>query len=831
VVVFYAADLTWAARRCRADEIIDACPASSAVLFGSKLLTLIGVVLAALLCGVATAVAYQLYRGFVAIDPGVYAVQVLVVLLPYFVVMAAIALFFQAVIPNRFAAMLAMVTLFVFTLIAPEMGVSSNLLIPGGRHELHYNALAGFGHYLEPLVWFHAFWLFAAGLLGVLAMAAWPRGKETAFANRLRAIRAGVTRRPARLAAGVLLMAVIGIGAVIVRNTVVRNPVASDEQRQRQAAAYERRYGELRDLPQPDIETVRGDLHLFPHTRHFEFSAVYHLINEHEQPIDRVVLTARPDTRFSRITTGRPAELERDRDHGVALLHLPSPLEPGERMTVEFDLASPPIRGFRNRAEPTPVAYDGSLLFHNDFLPELGYSRSRELSDERAREDHGLPERPSGVRAVGDPRGLAEREGQTYADWVSFDLTLTTAADQMAIAQGELVEHHVANGRAHFRYVTRVPVKLHAGIVSGRYEKVEDVYEGGNGPVRVSIHHMPGHGRNTAALMASLHRSLRTLEDAFGPYPYDRLKLIEVAMDRPTFRLRSDTILADSSLGFINDPRLDDPRSPPSVLVKLPASMVANQYVQSIVVAANQPGATSIPDGLGFYLSSLVWREQVGPFAIAETIRDTAWHYFTRRAEADDPEGTIVDHVNQTHVGAHKNAVAMYGLDLYLGRDNMTDAIARFLNEYRMKGPPFARMSDLVAQFRANAPEAVQPIITDFFERRTVYDIAATAARIEEYEDGEYRVEVQIRATKTYFSPSGEPSEAEFDAPLPLVAFGERTDARTPRRILGRKMVTAADLADGRVSIIVKEKPSMVGLDPFYRLLDRNYLDNRRVVE
>ena len=380
VLVFYAADLTWAARRCRTDEIIDACPASGAVLFGSKLMTLGGVVLTALLCGVATAVGYQLSRGFTAIDPGVYAVQVFIVLLPYFVVMAAIALVLQAVIPNRFAAMLAMVTLFVFTLVAPEMGVDSNVLIPGGRHAVHYNALAGFGHYLEPMVWFHAYWLLVAGLLSVLGMAAWPRGKETASASRLGAIRAGLTRPSTLLAIGVLIVALLGVGSVIVRNTLLRNPVASDEQRQRRAAAYERRYGELRDLPQPDIESVRGGLHLFPQTRHFEFSGAYHLVNEHQQPIDRVVLTARPDTRFSRVTAGRIAHVQRDQEHGVAQLHLASPLEPGERMTVEFDLASSPIRGFRNRARQTPVAYDGSLVFHNDFLPELGYSRSRELS-------------------------------------------------------------------------------------------------------------------------------------------------------------------------------------------------------------------------------------------------------------------------------------------------------------------------------------------------------------------------------------------------------------------------------------------------------------------
>lgn len=827
VLVFYAADLVWASRLRQADELLDACPASNAVRFFSKLTALFAVATVLLLCGVAAAVGYQLFRGFWAIDVGVYATHILLVSLPSFFIMATLALVLQAMSGNRFVGMLAMVAVFVFTLVAPELGVRSNLLIPAGRHAVHYNALAGFGHYLEPIVWSQAYWLLLAGLLSVLGSLAWQRGKETAFRKRFAAIRDGMKRGPALAAAGALTVAIVGVGAVFAYHAEVRNPVPSQAQREAKAVAYERRYGELRGLAQPDIEHVEGELRLFPETRHLAFAGSYRLINDGDTAISRVVLTARPGTRFTEVRTDRSARSDRDRRHGVVQLHLAAPLEPGERMDVAFALQSPPIRGFRNRAQRTPVAYDGSLVFHNDFLPELGYARSRELSDDLAREEHGLPDRPSGVRDAGDPRGLTEREGQLYADWVSFDLLISTDADQRVVAQGELVEHRIEGGRASFRYVTRVPVKLHAGIVSGRYVVTEEVYHGLERPIRIAIHHMPGHGRNVPRLMASLRRSLETMEQAFGPYPYGRLKLVEVAMDRPTFRVRSDTLLGDSSLGFINDPRLDDPRSPPSFLVKLPASMVANLYVQSIVLAANQPGATSIPDGLGFYLSSLVWVEREHPFDIAETIRDTAWHYFNRRTTADEPEGTIVDHVNQTHVGAHKNAVAMYGLDLYLGRGRMIRAIRGFLQKHRFKGPPFARMSDLVGAFRAEAPEAVQPIITDFFERRTLFDIAATAASVERTRDGRYRIEVETRAEKKYLSANGKPRKVAFDVPVPLVAFGERIDSAGARRILARVMVSPRDLADGHAVLVTDEKPVMVGLDPFYRLLDRKYLDNR----
>lgn len=827
LLIFYAADLTWASRLKRVDQIIESSPVTNAALFLSKLLALFAIAAVALALGTATAVAFQLYRGFWDIEPAVYAARVLLVALPYFLVMATLALTLQAFALNRFLGMLAMAAVYVFSLVAVDLGVESNLLIPGGRHEVHHNALAGFGHFLVPVLWFHAYWLIAAVLLALLGTLAWRRGKEAGYRARLQAMRAGLSRSPLRLTMLAALLGLAAVGSVIAYQTTIRNPTATEAQREALAVEYETRYADLRDLPQPNIVAIEGHLRLFPRTRHFAFEASCRLVNREGVPLQKVVLTAAPDTTLARVATARGAAVRLDPRHGTAVLDLDTPLEPGEQLTLDFTVGSRPIHGFRNRAQVTPVAYDGSLLFYNEFVPVLGYARSRELSDELAREDHGLPTRASSVRAADDPRGLREHEGQPYADWLTLDLTISTDADQIAIGQGKLVEQQVTEQRASFRYVTQAPVKLHMGIVSGSYRTAEQVHPGRDGPVRIAIHYMPGHGRNIDALMRSLRHSLTVLENHFGPYPYDQLKLVEVAMDKPTFRLRSDTILSDSSLGFINDPRLDDPRSPPSVLVKLPASMVANLYVQSIVMAANQPGATSIPDGLGFYLAGLVWSEGLDPAAIAEAIRDTQWHYFIRRATEEDGEGTIVDHVNQTYVGAHKNAVAMYALELYLGREKMIEAIRRFLHAYRFQSPPFARMSDLVDRFRAVASDDTQPIITDLFERRTLFDVAVTDADVERTAEDTFQIHVKARARKLYVTPDGRSRAAAFDYPVPLVAFGERIDRSGARRILGRVMITPDELADGRVSITVRQRPRLIGLDPFYRLLDRNLLNNR----
>lgn len=826
VVTFYAADLAWNARVRKLDEIIDATPASNALLFLSKLLALYVVVALLLAAGMTTAIAFQLWRGFLDIDLAVYAVQLGLIAGPYFLIWATLALALQGLIGHRFVAMLVTVAGYVGSLVAVETGITSNLLLPGARVPMHYNALAGFGHYLEPALWFRAWWWMLAALLGVVAVAAWIRGTEIEARTRAARLPRALRGAPGATALG-LAVAAAGLGGWIAWNTLVRNPTETEPVRQAQAAEYERRYGDWRDRPVPKLEALTGRLELYPATRHFAFSARYELINRADMPIEAFLLVAPPGTAFASVEPARAARIERDRAHGVARVALDKALAPGEPLVVDLALGSPPVRGFTNRPERTPVAHDGSVVFYDDFLATVGYSRARELDDERARDDLGLPERQPGVRPADDARGLREQEGQPWADWVSLDLTIGTAAGQTPIGQGERVAQWREGGRAYARFVAGSPVKLQMGVVSGDYDTHAVTHDGLHGPVRVTVHHFPGHGRNVARLAESARATLEVLERRFGPYPFERLRLVEAAMGHPNCRIRSDTLICDRSLGFINDPRLDDPRTPPSALLRIPAGMVSNLFVRSLIMPANVPGATSIADGLGFYLSGLVWAERVPERALAETVRDLAWHYFTERAADDEGEGTIVDHVNQTYVGAHKNSVVMYGLEYYLGRERMIEAIRRFITHNRLEAPPFARMRDLVDAFRAVASRSEQSIITDFFERRTLFDIAATGATAEALGNGRYEVVIDVRAGKRYARPDGATRAAAFDYPLELVAFGARTGPAGAREILHRERVSPEALASGRVRIEVSELPRQVGLDPFFRLLDRNYRDNR----
>jgi len=154
--------------------------------------------------------------------------------------------------------------------------------------------------------------------------------------------------------------------------------------------------------------------------------------------------------------------------------------------------------------------------------------------------------------------------------------------------------------------------------------------------------------------------------------------------------------------------------------------------------------------------------------------------------------------------------------------------LRKLLACYAFKGPPYASSKDLVALFRVEAPADKQQLITDLFERITLYDVAATRAVVNKREDGKYVVHLTVRAKKLYADGSGR----EHEAPMADESF----DVGVFRAAPGKPGFSAKDvMAFHRVllssgvhtfDIVVEGAPAFAGIDPYNKRIDRNPDDN-----
>ena len=123
-------------------------------------------------------------------------------------------------------------------------------------------------------------------------------------------------------------------------------------------------------------------------------------------------------------------------------------------------VASIPIRN--------AIAANGAFVNY-EYFPSLGYQSGAELaSGERS---------PQGGTAPEDAAAAAGRRSRacvTYlgvnADWIGFKATVSTAADQIALAPGHLQREYTENGRRFFEYRDHEPMLTFFTFLSARYE-------------------------------------------------------------------------------------------------------------------------------------------------------------------------------------------------------------------------------------------------------------------------------------------------------------------------------------------------------------------------
>ena len=237
-------------------------------------------------------------------------------------------------------------------------------------------------------------------------------------------------RLPERSIAFAAFVAFAALGGFIFYNTNVLNRYRTRKQSEDLRVRYERVYRKYREMPQPRITGVKFNADIFPERRSVKIAGHYEIANKTSQPVSEVLVSLPEDLQERRVKFMPPATLQsEERPLNAAVYKMAQPLAPGAVGTVDFELAYAP-HGFPNQEAPTSVVYNGTFL-NSGMLPQFGYQDRAELSEDNTRRKHGLKPK----ERMADLNDAAARRN-TYisndADWVTFDATVSTSADQIA---------------------------------------------------------------------------------------------------------------------------------------------------------------------------------------------------------------------------------------------------------------------------------------------------------------------------------------------------------------------------------------------------------------
>jgi ABC-2 type transport system permease protein len=816
IAIYYAGELVWRERDRKMHEIVDATPLPNWAYVVPKTLAVSLVLITTLLISVLAAVIVQAAKGYTNFELGKYLVWYVAPLAWDFTLVAILAVFIQALSPNKYVGWGLMVLYLILQIVASNIGLEHNLFVYGQAPQVPLSDLNDQGHFWKGAWWFRLYWGAFALLLLVGAHLLWRRGTETRFKPRLRRAPARLKGMPGVLA-GTAVVTMALTGGWIFYNTNILNEYRTSDDNDQFAADYEKRYLAFEKLPQPEVAALRLNVDLYPDERRADIRGRYELVNLTDGPIRDVHV--RQTDRLTRIVDVRfpGATLARfDEDFGYRIYRLAQPMAPGERRTVEFTTQRWQ-RGFVNGGADTRLVENGTFLDSSHLAPSIGMDRSGLLQERTKRRKYGLPPELRQAKLEDLSATLRSPTG----GWTTADITVSTAADQTPIAPGKKVSDVTRDGRRTARFVADAPILNFFSIQSARYAEKSRNHKG----VALTVYHHPTHHWNVDRMLNAMAKSLDYYQANFSPYQFDQARVIEFPAYATFAQAFANTMPYSEAIGFAADAR--DPEKIDYVTY-VTAHEVGHQWWAHQVIGADMQGSTMLVETLAQYSALMVMKQLYGEDQIRRFLKFELDNYLSNRGGEAIEELPLNRVENQGYIHYRKGSLVMYLLQDRLGEAAVNRALQRMIRTYAFKGAPYPRSVDLVRELRAEAktPED-QALITDLIERITIYDLKVEEPKAVRRADGKWDVTVPVVAAKFYANGKGEETATRLADPIAIGLF----TAEPGRGAFAKKDVILMErrpVRNGRQEFrfVTNKKPTHAGVDPYNFYIDRNSDDN-----
>ncbi len=295
VITYYAGVLVWKDRDERMDEIADSTPAPEWMSYASRLLTLMIMVMlmqtAALLGGIAV----QTWHGYHRYQMGLYLHELLLRDASAFLFLSVLAFFIHVLSPNKYLGYFFYIAFLAGNAFAWQpLNVATNLVQFSSRPNVVHSDMFGDAPYRAAWNWYTLYWVFFCGLLAILTVMFWPRGKQDRWIGRRR--NAAQRFHGGWISATLLcLLAFASTGGWIWYNTAIMNRLVGPKTQQRLQADYEKSYKQYEKIPLPRVRSVKYAIDVYPEARNIVMRGEQVIQNPFPQPINEIHFTVDPN--------------------------------------------------------------------------------------------------------------------------------------------------------------------------------------------------------------------------------------------------------------------------------------------------------------------------------------------------------------------------------------------------------------------------------------------------------------------------------------------------------------------------------------------------------
>src|SRR5258707_549166 len=713
---------------------------------------------------------------------------------------ALFAMFVQTMISNKFLGHGIVIGIVVLQPILFAFGWENTLYLPGAVPTYVYSDMNGYGHFVPALFWAIVYWFAIFAFLGVISIAYARRGAEVSWSSRSRqALRRAPCLAPA---AGLFLFLAVGSGAWDYYNGHVLNEYQTAADRRHLLADYERRFKKHQKLPQPISQIHLTDQH--EAVTEVQFDRPFHLVSREARDL-------------------------------YSIYALEQPLAPGEVLTLTFSVRHE-SRGFRDGNELPQFAYNGTF-FDSEFFPEIGYDVGLEIDDpRRRREEHLGPLEEMAQRA--DPDHSRINLFTPHADWITYHTIVSTSGDQIGIAPGYLVRSWEKGGRRYYEYgMGSTHILDFYAYLSARYAVRKEVYSGPGGSVNLEVYYDPAHQFNVEEMIEASRAGLDYYQTHFSPYQFTQYRLMEFPRDRRFAQSFPHTVPFSEGIGFIT--RVVKPTDV-DLTYFVTAHELGHQWWAHQLVGGQVEGSNMMSETLAQYSAYMVMQHKYGKDYMHRVMHHFLDRYLRGRAGEVRRERPLALVQREDYVWYQKGGQIMYTLADYICQAKEDLALHDFVMRYRYANAvnqadavqstggaaaldePYPDTRLLVDALRAQTPPELQYMIDDGFNRIVLYDNKAVSATAQKRPDGRYSVTLTVQARKVQADGNGVETAMPLADYIEIGVFKGKKDEEQPL-YMQREKITQDHQT---FTVVVDERPTRAGIDPYNKLIDRIADDN-----
>lgn len=837
LIVFMTGEVLHRERNVNYDQIFGSLPLPNRIVYGSKFLALVMVSFILVNMVLVSGVINQIIKGYFNFEFDKYFTDLYLIEFPKYITFIMLAFFVHSLVTKKFMGHVIAIAIWVLLFgLSSLADVNNNLYLYSYAPGYTVSDMNGFGHFGEALLWFRTYWLACGGILTVIGYLFWKRGTDSGRKARWQLAKERLNVRT--VSTIVILLAVfIGSGAFINYNTKTLNNYRSVEAGAIGSADYEKKLGKYDKIAQPKVIDVKVFADLVPEERSATIKTTYVMVNKTDEVIDSLHLSWGPEGLLKKevklfTLDGKSPKLgKRFDDFGYEIYAFDNPLQPKDTIVLELEVAAS-YKGFPNEGSGSTIVYNGTFL-NNNFFPSFGYSSQGELTSDQDRKKYNLPIKDYQAPVQTDPWGLSNLLFNDDADYITFEGTVSTAPNQIAIMPGQLQKEWEENGRKYYHYKMTGELDFFYNISSAEYDVYREVWTGKSGEkVNIEIFHHPSHTYNLDRFVKGVKHSMDYFSENYGPYQYKQMRILEFPRYSTFAQSFPNTVPFSESFGWVGD--FSDPNDLDYVYT-VTAHEVAHQWWGHQITPSATRGANQISESMAEYSSLMVMKKEYGVDAMQKFLKEELDRYLRSRANESKFEKTLLDNDNQAYVWYRKGGLILYGLQDLIGEANLNSGFKAYAEAAKFRAEaPFTTTTEWYDYMKSVTPDSLKYYLEDSFEKITLYSNKVTEATYKKLADDKYEVTINVESSKNYFDGTGKLlAEGDKANLLEIAVFDtdiENTQGMTIKSPLVLERVWVKP-GKSTYTYITNKLPIRAGIDPYNKMIDRIPDDNLVVLD